>query len=157
MKRISSVILVFIMVVSSLVACSNPVVSEYEKFVNVYMVEINKNYETIIKEASGLAGGDETVWITTLENVLIPLCDDTLVKIKEIRLETDEVNSLKDKFYNVISLYKEGFELLLDGIKNASEEKLEQGNAKLAEGVEMLDKYNERLEVIGNFVRTRSN
>ena len=157
MKRISIVILGFVMVVSSLVACSNPVVSEYEKFVNIYMVEINENYEKIIKEASVLSGGEETVWISTLENVLIPLCDETLVKINEIQLKTDEVNSLKDKFYNVISLYKEGFELLLDGVKNASEEKLKQGNAKLTEGVKMLEKYNERLEVIGNYARSRSN
>lgn len=157
MKRISFVILILVMVVSSLVACSNPVVSEYKKFVNVYMVDINENYEKILREASALSGGDETVWISTLENVLIPLCDETLEKINEIQLKTDEVNSLKDKFNSVIRLYKEGFELLLDGVKNASEEKLNQGNAKLEEGVKMLEEYNKRLEIIGNFAKTRSN
>lgn len=157
MKKVAVVILAFVMVISLVSGCCNPIVSEYEEFVNVYMVDINENYEKIVKEASSLEGGDETLWITTLEDVLIPLCDETLVKINEIKFETQEVNSLKDKFYKVISFYKEGFEILVDGIENVSEEKIEKGRIKIEEGIEILGEYNERLEAIDNFVRSRKN
>lgn len=148
MKKFLLIILSLILGLSVLSGCADPLKKDFEKFINVDMTEVNGNYEAIKKEASKWSELDDAAWITSLKDVLIPKCEETLKMLWEIESETEEVNNLKNKFFGVISSYKEGFEFLLEGIETLSEEKLEEGNVKLAEGAGMVEEYNKELEAL---------
>ena len=153
MKKVVSLLLMLVIACTMLTACSDPVYDEFENFLNVEMVDVNANYEKIKEEAgswSNLTTDEE--FITSLKDVLLPLVDDSLAKVNAIVLETEEVKVVRAKYVKVMERYKEGFTLILEGFEEQSEEKLNEGNDKITEAIELLDEYNAALEELAEQV-----
>ena len=147
MKKILILTLTVVSVFLLLTACSDPVADEFENFLNVQMADVNANYAAITTEAGNWANfTTDTELITSLEDNLIPKCDETLEMLSKIEPVAEEIKALKSKFVNVIELYKEGFSTILTGIKAADEATMLVGNEKLTEGIALLDEYNKALE-----------
>ena len=149
MKKFLLLTLAAVAALTLFTGCSDPVADEFANFLNVQMTDVNANYEAITVEA-GKWGSFETdeEWIVSLEDVLLPKCEETLGMLSKIEPESEEVKTIKDKFVKVIELYKEGFERILFGIKTADEAVMLEGNAKVEEGITALDEYNTALETL---------
>lgn len=153
MKRIFAIALTFVMAFSLLTGCGNPVHDDLVNYLNNQMTEVNANYEKITAEAATWVELEEVdALVLSLTDVLIPLVDDSLTKLSDINPETDEVKVLKDKYVSVMDAYKAGFELILAGVQENDEAKMTEGDAKINEGIALLDEYNQGLEALASEV-----
>ena len=147
MKKIVSLLLIAVMSVAILTGCGNALYDDFENFLNVSMDEVNANYEKITAEAAKWETFEtENEIVESINNVLIPLVDDSLEKLGTIAPETEEVKALKDKYVSVMEAYKEGFVNFAKGIAIQDEEIMNAGNEKINEGIELLNEYNTGLE-----------
>ena len=149
MKKIITLSLALVMVLALFTGCGDPVEAELTNFLNVEMVEVNANYEKIKEEV----GKWETMeadadFVKSLDEVLLPLCEDSLTKVNAIVLETAEVKDVQAKYVKVMETYKEGFETMSDAAKAGDAAKVEEGMNKLGEAVDFLDEYNAALEAL---------
>lgn len=155
MKRTLALLLLVVLSVTILTGCGNAVFDDFENFLNVEMVDVNENYEKIKTETGrweNFADDDNEAFENSLENVLLPLIDDSLSKLEKITPETDEVIAVKDKYVEVMEAYKEAFEDVLEGFREFDEDKILSGNEKLDKGVKLLDEYNAALEALAEEV-----
>ncbi len=149
MKRFLALVLALVMGLAMLTGCSDPVYDDFEKYLNEDMVDVNANYEKIKAEAATWADVEDTdELIKSVNDTLLPLVNDSLTKLDAINPATEEVKALKEKYVAVMNAYKEGFEIILDAIEANDVEMMEDGNAKLTEGIELLDEYNKAMEAL---------
>ncbi len=147
MKKIITLSLVLVMVLALFTGCANPVETELTNFLNVEMVEVNANYEKLKEEVGKWESMEEDAdFAKSLDEVLIPLCDDSLTKVNAIALETEEVKDIQAKYVKVMETYKEGFQMMSAAVAAGDAAKVEEGMEKLGEAVTYLDEYNAALE-----------
>lgn len=153
MKKILAFLVTAVMLLTVLTGCGDPVYDDFENFLNTEMTEVNENYDKIAEETEIWANlEDDEDLIAGLEEDLLPLVEDSLAKLEKIEPETDEVKELKEKYVAVMEAYKEGFELVLAGIKDNDADEIYAGNDKLSEGLSLLDEYNDALDALAKEV-----
>lgn len=153
MKKALSIILLAVLAVTLLAGCGNPVYDDFENFLNVEMADVNAIYEEIKAEAATWSEMEDIADLSaSITNVLLPLCDESLAKLAEINPATEEVQALKAKYVAVIEAYKEGFTLTEAAVAANSVEQMEEGSAKITEGITLLDEYNAALEALAEEV-----
>lgn len=149
MKKTLSLLLAAILSFAFLTGCGNTLFDDFEQFLNVEMTEVNENYDKIKAEVGNWENIDEDAALeASLNDVLLPLVNDSLEKVETINPETEEVKSLKSKYVRVMEAYKEGFGDILDGVRTLDEEKMLSGSEKIEEAVTLLDEYNTALEAL---------
>ncbi|MBE6964416.1 MAG: hypothetical protein IJ949_03695 [Oscillospiraceae bacterium] len=149
MKKIITLALALVMVLALFTACADPVETELTNFLNVEMVDVNANYEKIKEEVGKWESmASDADFGKSLDEVLIPLCDDSLAKVNAIVLETEEVKDVQAKYVKVMETYKEGFKMMSDAVVAGDEAKVTEGTEKLGEAVAFLDEYNAALEAL---------
>ncbi len=147
MKKFVVLTLALVMALTCLTGCGDPVAADFENFLNVEMVDVNANYETIKTEVAKWAELEtDAEYVAHLKDVLLPLCDEALDMLANINPETEEVQAIKAKYVKVMDLYKEGFGLMLTGAENVDEATINNGTDKIGEAVAALDDYNAALE-----------
>lgn len=130
-----------------LTGCSDPVYDDFENFLNVDMVEVNENYTKITTEVGNWEEAeDDAALAKSLEDVLIPLVNDSLEKLDAINPQTEEVKEMKAKYVKVMDAYKKGFEAFLVGCNTQDEATINAGEESINEGIALLDEYNKALE-----------
>ena len=147
MKKIITLSLALVMVLALFTACGDPVEAELTNFLNVEMVDVNANYEKLKEEVGKWETMEEDAdFIKSLDEVLIPLCDDSLAKVNAIALETEEVKNVQAKYVKVMETYKGSFEMMSAAAKAGDAEKVQESMESLGEAVTYLDEYNAALE-----------
>lgn len=141
MKKLLVLLLMVVMSLTLMTGCGgDPVYDELENYMNVEMVEVNANYESIKAEVANWQNFTTDAELNaSISDVLLPLIDDSLAKLDAMALETEEVNAIKDKYVAVMEAYQAGFSAILEG-------DVDTGNAKIEEGVALIDEYNTALE-----------
>lgn len=135
--------LVFVLSITLLVGCGNPVGEDLENFINYEMSEINENYYSIKTEAANWSNLTDAADVeASITDVLLPLISDTLDKLDNVNPETDEVKALKDKYVEMMETYNEGFSEFLDGIYEGDADKMASGQGKITAGQELHKEYN---------------
>jgi len=153
MKKIVSLLLMAVMALTLLTGCGNPVYDEFENFINVEMVEVSANYEKITAEAGKWAEYEEDAQLmASINDIMLPLVNDSLDKLEKINLETEEVKEIKAKYVKVMDAYKEGFTLILASLQEQDAEKMNVGDAKINEGITLLNEYNDALNALAEEV-----
>lgn len=153
MKKIVSLLLMAVMGLTLLTGCGNPVYDEFENFINVEMVEVSANYEKITAEAGKWAEYEEDAQlIASINDIMLPLVNDSLDKLEKINPETEEVKEIKAKYVKVMDAYKEGFTLILASLQEQDAEKMNAGDAKINEGITLLNEYNDALKALAEEV-----
>lgn len=153
MKKIVSLLLMAVMALTLLTGCGNPVYDEFENFINVEMVEVSANYEKITAEAGKWAEYEEDAQLmASINDIMLPLVNDSLDKLEKINPETEEVKEIKAKYVKVMDAYKEGFTLILASLQAQDAEKMNAGDAKINEGITFLNEYNEALKALAEEV-----
>ncbi len=147
MKKIIALSLALVMALALFTGCSDPVADEFTNYMNVEMVDVNANYTKITEEVSNWQNlADDAALKKSIEEVLLPLVEDSLAKVNAIVLETEEVNNIRAKYVSVMEAYKAGFAAIAASIPNADQAKYAEGEAKLTEGIALLEEYNAALE-----------
>lgn len=147
MKKIISLTLLAVMALTLLTGCSNPVYDDFSNFLNVEMAEVNENYEAIKAEAGTWDSlADDAAIKKSIDEVLLPLVNDSLTKLEAITPATEEVTEIKAKYVKVMEAYKAGFEALSEGCETQDEATINAGNDALTNGLALLDEYNAALE-----------
>lgn len=148
MKKIITILLIAVMSLTILVGCGNSAYDDFENFLNKDMVSINANYDAI--KAESARWGDDIEENADIEaslvDVLLPLVNDSLDKLNDINPTTDDVKQIKEKYVSVMQAYKDGFEKILEGIRENDSDKVLEGGEKLENGTVLLDDYNAALE-----------
>ncbi|MBQ3037740.1 MAG: hypothetical protein IJD30_01035 [Clostridia bacterium] len=153
MKKILSLIITLVMGLTFLTGCSDPVYDEFENFLNVQMVDVNANYEKIKAEAATWAEfEDPALFVTSIDNTLLPVINDSLEKLSAINTETEEVKDLKAKYVKVMDAYKAGFETVRAAVEANDVDQMNAGNEKINEGISLLEEYNAALEALAEQV-----
>lgn len=153
MKKISALLLTGLMAFMCLTGFGDPLYDDFDNFLNTEMTGVNENYDKITEETGLWANFEEDAELeSSLEDVLLPLVNDSIAQLEGISPATDEVKALKDKYSQIMSAYKEGFELILAGLREQDEEKMNAGTAKVEEGLAFLDEYNAGLESLAEEV-----
>ena len=154
MKKTLALLLILIMSLAVLTGCTtNTVFDDLEKYLNVEMKEINENYGKITNEVSTWETiEDDATLAKSIIGTLLPLVDDSLEKLENVKPKTEEVKALKEKYIKVMDSYKVGFEALYEGCSTQDEETIERGNENLERGIELLDEYNTALEELAKEV-----
>lgn len=148
LKKIIIGMLTLVMALGMLTGCGpDPVETDFSKFLNENMTDVNANYTKITKECGKWESleNDEQL-ISSINDTLLPTVNDSLKKLEEIKPETDEVKALKDKYVKVINAYKDGFESMQKAAKAGDEAGVTAATDKIQKGVELLDDYNKSLE-----------
>lgn len=153
MKKIVSLLLMAVMALTLLTGCGNPVYDEFENFINVEMVEVSANYEKITAEAGKWAEYEEDAQLmASINDIMLPLVNDSLDKLEKINPETEEVKEIKAKYVKVMDAYKEGFTFILASLQEQDAEKMNAGDAKINEGITLLNEYNDALNALAEEV-----
>lgn len=153
MKKFLTLLTVVVMCFALLTGCSDPVFDDFENFLNVEMTDVNENYEKIKAEAGTWEElEDDAALEASLNDVLLPLVNDSLDKLKDVNPETEEVKELKEKYVKMMNAYKDGFEEVLEGIREVDEDKVVNGSDMLSDALELLDDYNKALEKLAKEV-----
>lgn len=153
MKKISALLLAFVLSVSLLAGCGNALYDDLENYLNVEMTEVNANYEKIKTEAGAWENlDDDDALKASITDTMLPLINDSLDRLGKITPETEEVKAVKDKYVLVMEAYKEGFEKVLEGINALDEDIVLAGNEKIENAVTLLDEYNTALESLAEEV-----
>lgn len=153
MKKILALLLIVVMSITLLTGCGNPVYDDLTNFLNVEMVEVNANYETLKEELSKWETfeSDEQVE-KNINEVLLPIIEDSYAKLNEITPETEEIKEIKAKYIKVMDAYKEGFEALAEGCKTKDDATINAGSESISKAVDLLDEYNAALEAVAKEV-----
>ena len=147
MKKLYALLLMAVMACVVFTGCSDPLYEDFENYLNVEMVDVNANYELITAEVATWAEAEDIAeFSASINEVLLPIIEDSLTKLEGINPETEEVKVLKDKYVKVIEAYKEAFELVDAAVTAEDADLMNDGNAKLEEGIELLNDYNAGLE-----------
>ena len=147
MKKIFALLLMAVMSVTFLAGCSDPVYEDLSNYLNVEMVDVNANYELITAEVATWAEAEDIAeFSASINEVLLPIIEDSLTKLEGINPETEEVKALKEKYVKVMEAYKEAFELVDVAVVSDNADLMNEGNAKLEKGIELLNEYNTGLE-----------
>lgn len=147
MKKIFALLLMVIMSLSIFTGCSDPLYDDFENYLNVEMADVNANYELITAEVATWAEAEDvSEFSISINEVLLPIIEDSLTKLDGINPETEEVKALKEKYVKVMEAYKEAFELVDAAVAADDEGLMNEGNSKLEEGIELLNEYNAGLE-----------
>lgn len=148
MKRFLAIMFTLIMAVTALTGCgTDPVAADFEKFLNVDMVDVNAKYEEIKAESAKWETMEsDAELLASAKNDILPKINETIAMLAEIEPATDEVKAVKGKYESVINTYKEGFELLVNALESGDENVVNEGSAKLEEAFGLLDEYNAALE-----------
>lgn len=149
MKKVLALLLISVMAVTLLVGCGDPRFDDLDNFLNVEMTEVNANYEEIKAEVAKWSSYEEDPeYIASLKDNLLPVVEDSLTKLTNITPATEEVKAIKDKYVEMMEMYKEAFSGMLEAIETQNVEKLNAESEKLSKGVELLDEYNAALEAL---------
>ncbi len=153
MKKFLTLLTVVAMCFAFLTGCSDPVFDDFENFLNVEMTDVNENYEKIKVEVGTWEElEDDAALESSLSDVLLPLVNNALDKLKDVKPETEEVKELKEKYIKMMNAYKDGFEEVLEGIREVAEDKVVNGSDMLSDALELLDDYNNALEKLAKEV-----
>lgn len=153
MKKFLTLFITIVLSISLLTGCSDPIHDDFEHFLNVEMTEVNENYEKLKAEVNTWKDlTDDSALESSLNDVLLPLVDDSLSKLKNINPETEEVQTLKDKYIQVMDAYKDGFKKMLSGLQENDEDIMLERTKSLEKGVELLEEYNTALENLADEV-----
>lgn len=147
MKKILTLLLMLVMLLTLLTGCSDPVYDDLENFLNVEMKEVNTDYTKLTAEVGTWENlTDDADIKKSIDDTLLPLVNGSLEKLKDINPATEEVKAIKDKYVKVMDAYKIGFEALAEGCETQEEATITAGSEKIEEAVELLDEYNKALE-----------
>lgn len=147
MKKILALLLIVVMSLVLLTGCSDPVAIEFENFLNVEMAEINANHEDLKVEVAKWEGFEtDEEYLTSIKDTLLPICDDSLDKLANIQLETEEVKDIKAKYAKVMETYKECFTSIVTGAETGDSDAVNAGFEMLGDAAVALDDYNAALE-----------
>lgn len=155
MKKLLALLLTTVMSITLLASCGDPLYDDFENFLNVEMTEVNANYDKIKAEAatwSELEIEDDSVLTTSVDDVLLPLVNDSLKRLETISPETDEVKALKDKYVKMMQAYKNGFTNISAGLHELDEDKIYAGNDELNNALALLEEYNAALDELATKV-----
>ncbi len=156
MKKIIFLITAMVIAAVFMAGCSDgAVIADFENYLNVEMVQVNKIYAEItaeIEKSSGFETDEELA--LSIKEVLVPKCDRILEILSQINPSTDRVKAVKQKFVKIIELYKEAFIITEETIGNIDQEKLNQAGAKLQEVRVLLSEYNKELEELAKLSGT---
>lgn len=153
MKKTLSLIILFVMSLTLLAGCGDPLYDDFDNFLNVEMKGVNENYEKIQAEAATWETlEDEAALAASISDVMLPLVEDSLAQLENINPQTEEVQALKDQFVAIMTAYQEGFNEILVGIQELDEEKMLAGNDKVTEGLNLVGEYNASLEALADEV-----
>lgn len=112
------------------------------------MVDVNANYEKIQAEAGRWETMEDAALMSSLQDVLLPLVNDSLDKLATITPATTEVQSLKTTYTQAMTAYKEGFSQLLRGLQAEDEEQLLAGNDTVNEALQFISEYNAAMKAL---------
>ena len=153
MKKTLAFVLMAVMALTLFTGCSDPVFDDFENFLNVEMVDVSANYEKITTEAGTWGDFEDLSQLAaSTKDVMLPLVNESLEKLAAINPATEEVKDLKAKYVKVMESYKEGFELILEAAQTENVDAMDAGDAKINEGIEFLNEYNEALEALAEQV-----
>lgn len=153
MKKFLTLFITIVLSISLLTGCSDPIYDDFEHFLNVEMTEVNDNYEKLKAEVNTWEDlTDDSALESSLNDVLLPLVDDSLSKLENINPKTEDVQAIKDKYIQVMDAYKDGFEKMLSGLRENDEDIMLEGTKSLEKGVELLEEYNTALENLADEV-----
>lgn len=153
MKKYIAALLMIVMSFTLLAGCSNPVYDDFENFLNVEMKEVSANYEKITAEAGKWGSFEEDAQLeASVKDVMLPIVEDSLGRLEKINPETEEVKEIKAKYVKVMEAYKEGFNLIIESVQQQDVDKMNAGDAKINEGIELLNDYNAALEAMAEEV-----
>ena len=150
MKKLLALLLMGVLAVSLLAGCgADPVYDDLSNFLNVEMVEVNANYETMKAElATWETLPDDAAIAKSIEEKVLPIVNGSLEKLASIAPATEEVKEIKAKYVKVMDTYKAGFEALLEGCETQEEATVNAAYDSIEEAVELLDAYNASLETL---------
>jgi ElaB/YqjD/DUF883 family membrane-anchored ribosome-binding protein len=124
-----------------------PVAEELEKFLNTDMVGINAKYEDLKAEVGKWDNlEDDAALVVSINDVILPNLDSSLELLSKIQLQTEEVKEIKDKYQKVLEAYKEGYQSMQSAAEKGDTAAVEAADAKIEEGVKLLDEYNKSVE-----------
>ena len=147
MKKILALLLIAVLSLTLLTGCSDPVADDFENYLNVEMKEINADYKKLTQEVGAWENSeDDADILASIEEILLPIVNDSLAALEDIKPETDEVKAIKEKYVKVMETYKDAFETFTDAINTQDEDTAIAAAEKLSEAVELLDEYNSDLE-----------
>lgn len=151
MKKIIALVLMAVMSLAVFSSCGDPLPGDLEKFINTDMTEVYENYEKIRAEAATWEDlADDAAFETSINDIILPIVNDSLEKLDKIAPETEKVCGLKDQYVKMMEEYKVGFEESLEGIRQSDEAKLTSGSEKLSAALALLDEYNASLEALAS-------
>ncbi|HOV27795.1 MAG TPA: hypothetical protein PK566_15745 [Pseudobacteroides sp.] len=148
MKKAIFVLMAMVMTFGLLTGCgSDPVAEELEKFLNTDMVGINAKYEDLKAEVGKWDNlEDDAALVVSINDVILPNLDSSLELLSKIQLQTEEVKEIKDKYQKVLEAYKEGYQSMQSAAEKGDTAAVEAADAKIEEGVKLLDEYNKSVE-----------
>ena len=149
MKKLLALVLMAIMALTLLAGCGNPVYDDLENYLNVEMAEVNAYYTQITAEVGTWeTAADDAALEASINNVLLPLVNSSLEKLKDVNPATDEVKALKEAYVKVMDAYKKGFETLAEGCRTQDEATINAGSESLNQGLTYLEEYTAALEAL---------
>jgi len=150
MKKTIIVLLSIVMAFGVLTGCvSDPVAEELEKFLNTDMVEINAKYKDLKAEVGKWSNlEDDAALAASIKETVLPNIDSSLELLSKIQLQTDEVKEIKAKYQKVLEVYKEGYQIMQSAAEKGDETTAKTAEAKIEEGVKLLDEYNKSVEAL---------
>ncbi len=150
MKKFAALVLSVLLCTVFISGCGTDGVSEeLEQFLNVDMIESNKLHSEISEETKKWeAFTKDKEAIESIEEVLIPAFDGVLKNLSAIKLETEEVKEIKEKYQQSMSTYKEGYNLFLEAFTAGNAELASKASAKIREAEELLTQYNGLIETL---------
>ena len=73
-----------------LTGCSDPVADDFENYLNVEMKEINADYKKLTQEVGAWENSeDDADILVSIEEILLPIVNDSLAALEDIKPETD--------------------------------------------------------------------
>lgn len=152
MKKLLALALSIMLVLALCTACgTDPVVKDLENFLNVQMVPVNQNYENLKAELGKWETyAEDAQLLSSINDVLIPLVNDSMDLVRKIELNTPEVKSIKANYEDVMKAYKDSFQTMQLGLAHGDAEMFTEGANKLEIGVSLLDDYNASLEALAS-------
>lgn len=152
MKKLLTAMTALAMTLGILAGCGgNPVLDDLNNFVSVEMTAPMAKMEEMIAETDKWSDPDFTIEDAQqgLEKI-IPICDEALQLAEGITTSTDEVAALKNGFVDSLKKYKEGYTLMLDGLKGEDDAKFQEGLAISEEGTAALNQFNADMKALAS-------
>lgn len=146
-KRLAVLFLIALVMLSACI--KDPIQDDLLNYVNTEMTtayELEKKAVNAYESVTGANFTNDQVLYDTLQNDVIPTYKQFLIELKDVKIESKELQKIHDIYIKAAETQFKAFEVIIEALENQDPALVNQANDILEQGRNQINEYQNKLD-----------